>query len=157
MKYALLLTGLLLDCTQPPPAGEPTKSAAPSVGETSAVSPAAVDSLANREWRLAELGEQKNPLGAGGRPITLRFEEGTRAAGFGGCNRYTGSYTARGDSVSFGPIASTKMACTDGMQLEQSYLAMLPLVVRYSLADSILTLMGAGGPVAVFQAAPGTP
>lgn len=71
--------------------------------------------LTDREWVLVGLGELDGPLGAGGRPATIRFDPATgRAEGFAGCNRYSAAYTLTGDSLAFGPAISTKMACVDG-------------------------------------------
>jgi heat shock protein HslJ len=110
-------------------------------------------SLDNREWALVGLGEVAAPLGAGGRPATIQFDPTTRrAAGFAGCNRYSAGYAVAGDSLTFGPALSTKMACADGDELERGYLAMLPAIRRYALSDSILTLSGSDGPLARFRA-----
>ncbi len=46
---------------------------------------------------------------------TIAFNEDGRAAGNGGCNRFTGSYTLDGDGISFGPMAGTMMACPDAL------------------------------------------
>jgi heat shock protein HslJ len=85
--------------------------------------------------------------------VTLRVETEPNAiaAGNAGCNRYTGPYTIRGDSIAFGPSISTKMACVEGMDVEASYLSMLPTVVRYAVADSTLTFFGAAGAVAEYR------
>jgi len=110
-------------------------------------------SLDNREWALVGLGEVTAPLGAGGRPATLQFDPiGGRAAGFAGCNRYSAGYALAGDSLTFGPAISTKMACAEGDELERGYLAMLPAIRSYALSDSTLTLSGSGGPLARFRA-----
>ena len=74
-----------------------------------------------------------------------------RAAGFAGCNRYSAGYTLAGDSLTFGPAVSTKMACADGDELERGYLAMLPAIKNYRLSDSMLTLNGSTGPLAHFR------
>ncbi len=109
--------------------------------------------LVNREWALVGLGEVAGPLGAGGRPATIRFDPATsRAAGFAGCNRYGVGYAVAEDSLSFGPAVSTKMACVDGDELERGYLAMLPAIKSYTLSDSTLTLNGSDGPLARFRA-----
>jgi heat shock protein HslJ len=114
---------------------------------------AATASLDSREWALVGLGEIAAPLGAGGRPATIQFDPTTgRAAGFAGCNRYSAGYTIAGDSLTFGPAVSTKMACVDGDELERGYLAMLPAVRTYALSDSTLTLNGSDGPLARFGA-----
>ncbi len=110
-------------------------------------------SLDNREWALVGLGELAAPLGAGGRPATIQFDPTTsRAAGFAGCNRYSAEYTVAGDSLTFGPAISTKMACADGDEPERGYLAMLPAIRSYTLSDSTLTLNGSDGPLARFRA-----
>jgi heat shock protein HslJ len=114
---------------------------------------AAVAPLDNREWALIRLGEVAAPLGAGGRPATIQFDPAAgRAAGFAGCNRYSAGYALAGDSLTFGPAISTKMACADGDQLERGYLAMLPAIRSYALSDSTLTLNGSDGPLASFRA-----
>jgi heat shock protein HslJ len=122
----------------------------PASGQPPATSAASLD---NREWALVSLGEVAAPLGAGGRPATIQFDPTTgRAAGFAGCNRYSAGYTVAGDSLTFGPAISTKMACADGDQLERGYLAMLPAIRSYALSDSTLTLNGSDGLLARFRA-----
>jgi heat shock protein HslJ len=44
--------------------------------------------------------------------MTLQFE-GDSASGSGGCNRFTGTYEEDRNSISFGPLASTRMACPE--------------------------------------------
>lgn len=131
---------IVFACGPKPPASEqpPAASAA---------------SLDDREWILVGLGELAAPLGAGGRPATIQFDPANgRAAGFAGCNRYSAEYTLAGDSLTFGPAISTKMACADGDELERSYLATLPEIRSYERSDSTLTLSGSGSPLARFRA-----
>jgi heat shock protein HslJ len=115
--------------------------------------PAAAPAMTDRDWLLVSLGDRMNPMGAGNRPVTIRFESASpRAAGFAGCNRFNGSYTLAGDSLGFGPVASTKMACSEGMDVEQGFLAVLSSVKRFQISDSTLTLIGPAGPLARFHA-----
>ncbi len=109
------------------------------------------------DWVLVSLGERANPLGAGNRAVTLRIDISPNAvaAGFAGCNRYTGSYTVRRDSITFGPVGATKMACAQGMDVEQAYLSTLSKVVKYAVEDSTLTLFGASGALATYRDRPG--
>src|SRR5688500_2699955 len=89
---------------------------------------------ATGEWTLVELFGEAAPTGAGGRPATLRIEGAeSRAGGFAGCNRYGGSYELRGDSLTFGAIAMTKMACDQGMALEQRLAEALAATRRWEL------------------------
>src|SRR5262245_48606976 len=43
--------------------------------------------------------------------VTLSLYGDGRAVGRAGCNNYSGTYERAGDSLSFGPVVSTKMAC----------------------------------------------
>lgn len=113
----------------------------------------AASTITGREWVLATLNGRPAPLGAGKRPATLRLEGETRtAAGFAGCNRFSGSYTLDGSRLTFGPAAATKMACAEGMDLEQRFLALLPSVVSFELKDSTLRLKNRSGVVAELRA-----
>jgi putative lipoprotein len=142
MSRIVLLAVFAMSCTKSPSPRDATTGARLDA-----------QSLTGREWRLVELEGRADPKGAGGRQITLRFEEGMRAAGFAGCNQYGGSYTARGDTITFGPAAATRMACNEGMDVEQAYLSALPRVVRFTIADSTLTLSSADRPIARFKPA----
>src|SRR5689334_16539204 len=105
----------------------------------------------DRDWDLVALGERDHPLGNGGRPVTLRFDSKTRTAGGNaGCNRYNGPYVLTADSVRFGPAISTKMACAEGMDVENAWLGALDRFRTWSVEDSVLVLEGDGGPLARF-------
>jgi len=56
----------------------------------------------------------------------LTFDAGSVALDTG-CNTGRGSYTVDGDTVTFGPIATTRVACVeaDGQQVEQAVLTVL--------------------------------
>jgi heat shock protein HslJ len=137
MAVALLGIG----CGRTPPAEAPPKAAAAS------------RPITDRDWQLVALGERTDPKGAGGRAITLRLDAATaRAAGFAGCNRYSAGYVLTPDSLKFTAPISTKMACDDGMDVEASFLAVLPAAVTYHASDTSLSLSGPGGALARFRA-----
>ena len=108
--------------------------------------------LAGREWRLVAVGEQTNPLGAGGEAPTLTFDSASaRAHGFAGCNSWSAGYALRGDSLRFeSPIATLKM-CAEGMEVETAYLATLPAVRTFVADESTLVLSADGAPLARFR------
>ena len=63
--------------------------------------------------------------------ITLSMYGDGRAVGRAGCNNYTTKYQRTGETISFGPAISTKMACApELMTLEQSYLDTLTAATR---------------------------
>jgi heat shock protein HslJ len=98
--------------------------------------------IANTDWVLSTLAE--TPL-VSGTDVTLLFTF-AKAAGFGGCNQYNASYTSDGSStLTFGPIAATRMACAGGGgAFETAYFAALARVRKYEIEGSNLTLFGDG-------------
>jgi heat shock protein HslJ len=102
------------------------------------------------EWQLHELGGVAAPLGAGGRRASLSFSDSAHVAGFAGCNRWFGSYTLAGAALRFGQIGMTRMACEDGMSLEQQLARALEATRSYRLNGDDLILIGESGPVARF-------
>ncbi len=79
---------------------------------------------------------------------TLRFDGDGRVSGSGGCNRMGGGVTLEGNSVQFGPLMSTRMACVEAlMDQEQRYLATLADVRSYLLEHegAVLHLLAEDG------------
>ena len=151
MRNSLILIGIALALAAGCAKQEKSETVTPT--PSAASSPASIE---NRDWDLVAVGEKENPLGNGGKPATLRFDaEAKRAGGNSGCNRYSASYRLSGDSLTFGPAISTKMACEQGMELEAAWLGTLEKVVSYSATESTLTLHGEGGPLARLTEHPG--
>ncbi len=96
-------------------------------------------SLAGPEWRLIEMDGK--PLPEGAKQPTLLIDGGT-AAGFSGCNRYTGKITETSPGrVALGPQAVTMMACIEPhATLEQGYLRRLAKTDAYSFLAGRLLL-----------------
>lgn len=144
MAAALLVIG----CSQPPLARD---ESAPPTNAGTVGSGGAPAAIVDRDWELVAFGDGE-PIGATDRPVTLRLDAATgRASGYAGCNGYGGAYTLRGDSLSFGPAAMTRKACERGMDTEQRYASMLPMVSTYESRASTLTLRGASGVLATFR------
>jgi heat shock protein HslJ len=121
--------------------------------------PAATQLLDNTQWQLVEWKKSDGTLRSvpGGadtaaasdtsaasapadsaapnvQAITLDLSAATgqrRASGFSGCNRYSGTYTLKNGLLSFGPLASTRMACAGaGGDIEGAYLDALTHITR---------------------------
>jgi heat shock protein HslJ len=73
--------------------------------------------------------------------ITLEFTDG-QVSGTAGCNSYSGSYEADDQgALSFGPLATTQMACGDvEMVLEANYLQTLEQVSAFAIEEGILIM-----------------
>jgi putative lipoprotein len=111
-------------------------------------------SLENRDWRLVEIAG-KEVLTQPGRqaPYFRLVSADGRVVGYGGCNRFFGSYKLDGDSLSFSALGSTRMAClgeTD--RLEQTFFAALGSARRFKLSGDVLELSGDTGLLARFRA-----
>lgn len=83
-----------------------------------------------------------------GTTLTATFARDGALSGSGGCNRYTGSYTAEAGTIEITPPASTRMACAtpEGvMGQEATYLALLPQAASYRSDGRTLELLAADG------------
>ncbi len=116
----------------------------------SALNPAAANEINSTEWQLLYI-RKSTPITD--RPITISFEDG-QVNGSSGCNSYFGEYKINGNEISFGPLASTEMACLDPegiMDQEYEYLTFLSEVVTYSIEGDQLILKKEGQDQLTFQ------
>ncbi|MBP6879133.1 MAG: META domain-containing protein [Phenylobacterium sp.] len=102
--------------------------------------------LVGPEWRLEDL------LGGGiidRSHVTLTLAKDGSASGAGGCNRYFGTWTGKGEGLTFGKVGSTMMACAPSlMQQEEKYLKALETASGYSFtADGALVIATSQGPL----------
>lgn len=111
-------------------------------------------SLTETYWKLTQLGGQPAALGAGRRELHLVLTaSGDRVRGFSGCNTFTGSFERRDRQLRIGPLASTRKACLDGMELERHFMDALAATARYSVSGDHLELFDAAGhPILTFDA-----
>jgi copper homeostasis protein (lipoprotein) len=105
-------------------------------------SPPAELSLCGPHWNLVYLGPTPVSAVANQQQAHLVFDADTlRVAGSGGCNRVAGSFEIDGERLRFGPMASTRMACPGGMDLERQFLEALAQVERYRICENTLELL----------------
>lgn len=126
--------------TPPAGTGGPTDAGAPAGG-----------ALAGTSWVLTNLNGQPP---AADTQITLTLEA-DGLFGSDGCNRYRGSYTADGDTITVGEnLAGTMMACPEPvMQQAAAYQAALKAAATFKIEGEQLTLFdAAGAPLATFAA-----
>ena len=109
-------------------------------------------------WTVDTLvaGDAASSLPAGVRAPTLTLEGGNVLVDTG-CNTGRGGYTITGDALTFGPIATTRMACEPAaMQVEQQVLAVLTGSATFAVDADALTLTN-GGTGVVARSTPGAP
>lgn len=100
-----------------------------------------VDSI----WVLmaVERAPQQNVGQTFGMGVTIEFNADGTATGSGGCNDFNATYTVgAGNSITFGPVASTKKFCSPDavMNLESEFFTALSSVTSYTLDQSDLSL-----------------
>lgn len=110
--------------------------------------------LENTYWKLTRLGDQPVLVGERQRePNLVLHQQDRRVAAFGGCNRMSGGYTVEGTRIEFSQLASTMMACAEGMDTEQALAAALDRARSYRIIGEHLDLFDqAGELVARFEA-----
>jgi putative lipoprotein len=126
-------------------------SASDPVGAVAAASDA---TLEDTYWKLIRVGTVKvtSPRGAHEIHFMLAPDE-ARASGFAGCNTFTGSYTLDGEHLLFGNLASTMMACPNGMDIEQALLQALGATATWRISGRTLELIDPSSTVvAAFEA-----
>jgi heat shock protein HslJ len=140
IRSAALAAAFTIACSAPPPPGAAAGSS----------------SLEGPVWRLvrARGGDEQALASLAPRP-SLRFEAG-RVEGFGGCNRFAGSYAIEAERVTLGPLAGTMMACDEpAMRVEAAFTRALSGTLAFRVAAGRLEL-GADPdqPELVLEAAP---
>lgn len=79
--------------------------------------------LINTRWVVSFLSGVSSPNSTAG-DVYIRFVDDKKVEGFSGCNRFFGGYETEGNSLTFGPVAGTRMFCPD-MEVEDTLLKML--------------------------------
>lgn len=102
-------------------------------------------SLVNTYWKLLKLHGATLAGHPGGREAYLVLNAEAGVSGFAGCNRFTGSYAQEAQSLKFGRLAATMMACSTESAPEQSFLAALDKVARWQIRGQELHLLDAEG------------
>ncbi len=113
--------------------------------------------LEGTSWRLVQL--QGRPVNlAGGDPQAeprVLFNAGdARLTGSGGCNRLSGNYRRSDRALRIGPLASTRIACTDPARsaIEAGFVAALEATASFTVKGAQLTLLDSRAlPLAVLE------
>ncbi len=132
---------MLLKLAEQPPMSAIAEAKPAAVATQAEIAPEAV-SLWGTAWRLEKLA------GAdvlGGARATLEFPSEGRASGNGSCNRFNGVVTVEGDTIQFGGLAATRMACAEtAMRQEDAYFAALRDAERFEADAEALRIYSAG-------------
>jgi copper homeostasis protein (lipoprotein) len=102
--------------------------------------------LENTYWKLTRLGGKAVTVTTNqSEPYFVLDNKTKRIAGFGGCNRFTGTYQQTGDRITFGKIAMTFMACPEEMDTERDFVGALEQVRSWKILGDHLELFDSSG------------
>ncbi|HWS75030.1 MAG TPA: META domain-containing protein, partial [Quisquiliibacterium sp.] len=168
-KYHLSILGgalaLLAGCTipfesllpgGPPSAAHPVEAQAAASAAPGATAEVSFDALMGSDWIVDDPAFIARD---GGRTPTLRFLDGDRVSGTGGCNRFSGQASVSRGVAHLGPVAATRMACRGSVaDTEARFFQALEAVRGARLEGIRLVLLdGAGKPLVRFvRADPGS-
>ena len=94
--------------------------------------------LEGSEWEM--IGE------SGPKPRFISFAGSGRLFGFGGCNRFTGTYEQHDGHLTISPLAATRMACADDvMKKEQEFFDMLAKVRSVKVDHTLILFLDESG------------
>lgn len=97
--------------------------------------------LEGSRWVLVRLGDRPVMPGEGKPEPYIVLQSGTKqVAGHGGCNRLSGGYTIKGDTLELSELTTTRMACPE-IETEQAFLNALESVERWQLMGNQLVLL----------------
>ena len=103
--------------------------------------------LVHTRWRPVRIGEQRVTVtGQEREPWFVLDPKAKQVTGSGGCNRFTGTFEAGAGTLTFGPLAGTRMACPS-LDRETAFLRALEGTKRFRLAGRRLDLEDAAGVV----------
>jgi len=111
--------------------------------------------LTGTTWTLTGTiaNEAVSSVADGAKPPTLTIDEDGNAAVFAGCNNGRATVDVGDTTLTFGPMALTRMACEDAAgMLENQVVAVLDGKTTYTVEGDTLTIMN-GGNGLVYQAA----
>jgi heat shock protein HslJ len=115
------------------------------------------------QWQLTGYnnGKQAMVSPSNGTTVNLEFRDDGTFGGSDGCNRYMSGYTLVGDTLTIGPLASTRMGCKGpqgAAEQASDYAAALSSVTGYRIdGGELILLTGAGQPAARYRPAASRP
>lgn len=138
-------------------AGDDTLTLSNADGDATLVYDASTVTLEGVQWVATGVNDGNDALVSTAltENLTATFGADGVMTGSGGCNDFSAEYTTSGrDSLTIGPVASTRMACADDVtQAEAEYFTALGEVATYEINGTTLTLRDASGAMQVTYAA----
>lgn len=137
---ALLLAGCTASSTEP-------AADATAANTTTAANATPDPAQLAGQWRILTLNGAALPADAAAE-AALSFDAATgKVSGSTGCNRLMGTYAVSGAGITFGPLATTRMACPPNSPEAGLLAALGSKTLTYQLSADNLTLLEGTTPV----------
>lgn len=101
-------------------------------------------------WVLTSIGGEDLGKLFSGKVPTIEFDSEGKVFGNGGCNSYRGTFKLDDNTLDFGPLMSTKMACP-GLEGEGKFMGLLSTPVQAKIDGQTLTFLKDGKVVLEFS------
>lgn len=109
--------------------------------------------LQGRVWVLQQVSGAAVEAPAGGQKVHIEFKaDSSMVTGYTGCNSMGGTFYQNADTLVFGHLVSTRMACDEGMEVESAMMDALEATKTFQVVGDALVLNGDDGELARFQA-----
>jgi heat shock protein HslJ len=106
--------------------------------------------LENTRWKLVTLDNLTDSIHTLLKTPFMQLDSG-KVKGFGGCNNYFGAYSSENKSIHFSGIASTKMFCLHGADVEDALFKAINAADHYQISNTRLELLKGAEVLAVFE------
>jgi heat shock protein HslJ len=105
--------------------------------------------LAGVTWTAFEIDGRPVDAGDSQRPPSIALAgENNRVSGSTGCNRISGTYTQQGNTLRFGMLVMTRVACVpDRSATENAFVAAMEATTSQAIENQTLVLRDAAGTV----------
>ena len=109
--------------------------------------------LANTKWMLTSVnGISVDAVDRGDQAHLFLDGANQKVTGFGGCNRFNGTFSTVDKKISIGNVAITMMACDKGNEIELAFMDALGQIDEYRIKGGTLRGYGAGTLIVSFKA-----
>jgi heat shock protein HslJ len=110
------------------------------------------DNIENRKWYLLEIEGDNEIAVLNDKEPYIEFDlESQKIGGNASCNNFFTDYFIDGDSIHFGLVATTMMACSDDTNQEYRFLQALARIESFKLEEEKLYLYESDKPILIFS------
>lgn len=100
----------------------------------------------NTYWKLMKIDSKSIKVAKNMKEPYILFEnDGKSVKGFGGCNAMFGTFKQNGQAIKIGPLASTRKACINGMDIEAEFHDILSKTKKWYIQGEVLKFTDAHG------------